>query len=98
MTPFISGPILQVQLSASNINEHWQEVDADITFWSIINILEINSNNDKNIHWARNQTFSILLDPSVVKDLDLANTTDLKNIRLQRMFDFYSGTETWQVL
>ena len=98
MTSFISGPILQVQLGASEIDKAWQDVVNEVTIWSVINILEINSNDDQNIHWTRNQIFSILLDPGVVQGLDLSSVADINQIQLERVFDTQLGTESWRVL
>jgi DMSO/TMAO reductase YedYZ molybdopterin-dependent catalytic subunit len=97
MSSFISGPILQVQLDASSLDEGLQDVSDTVTRWNIINVFEIDSNTDENIHWARNQIFSVLLNPGVVQGLDLSSKT-LNQLRLERVFDSFSGTETWRVL
>lgn len=98
MTSFISGPVLQVQLDAVSLEEKLQEVSHSITRWNIINIFNLDSNTDENIHWTRNQIFSILLNPSVVQGLNLDQVVDFSQLRLERVFDNYSGTETWRVL
>jgi len=98
MSSFISGPILQVQLDALRETSLYQEVSRDVTYWNVINVIPVDSNSDENIHWARNQTFSILLDPSVVQGLDLSTNANTSQLRLERVFDSQSSTETWRVV
>lgn len=95
MTSFISGPILQVQLDSSS---KFQDLTDSITYWTVEDILNIDSDNDQNIHWARGLAFSVLLDPNWVQGLDINAIKDIHQIKLKRTFDFESSTESWCVL
>jgi hypothetical protein len=96
MTSFISGPVLQVQLTVSTATDQSQEVANNITHWTVVDVIDIDSNNDKNIHWVRSHAFSILLDPGVV--MGLSGISNFNQLKLERTSNTLTGTETWRVL